>query len=206
MNSTSRTGRVIVGVALAFTLWAFIFLTGYMESIWYRVTISAVLLAIYAALAEREMISEAIEDIRVEELVKGFVAGALLYALFYIGYSILRSFLVVGASDVYLFRLESPALIIVSSLILTSFCEEYFWRAYVQRCLTVSHGSSVGVLATTLAYALIHAPTMNVPLIAAALIAGLFWGILYQRTGSLWLVVASHLVWTELIFFFLPLG
>jgi membrane protease YdiL (CAAX protease family) len=47
---------------------------------------------------------------------------------------------------------------------------------------------------------------MNVPLIAAALIAGLFWGILYQRTGSLLLVIASHLVWTELIFVFLPLG
>jgi membrane protease YdiL (CAAX protease family) len=206
LNSISGTGRVIVGVALAFTLWAFTFLTGYLGSFWYRVTISVISLAVYATLAEREMFSEAIRDLRVEDISKGFVAGALLYALFYIGYSILRSFLVVGASDVYLFRLESPTIIIASSLILTSFCEEYFWRAYVQRSLTVSHGSSIGVLATTMAYALIHAPTMNVPLIAAALIAGLFWGILYQRTRSLWLVIASHLVWTELIFVFLPLG
>ena len=50
-----------------------------------------------------------------------------------------------------------------------------------------------------------HAPTMNAPLILAAFIAGLFWGIVYQRTGSLWLVVASHLAWTELIFVLLPL-
>jgi hypothetical protein len=206
LTSTSGTGRVIVGVALSFVLWSFTFLTGYMGSFWYRVTFSAILLALYASLAEREMISEAVEGLRVEELAKGFVAGALLYGLFYLGYSVLRSFLEVGASNVYLFRLESPATIIASSLVLTSFCEEYFWRAYVQRRLTVSFGATTGVLSTTLAYALIHAPTMNAPLILAASIAGLFWGLVYHRTKSLWLVVASHLAWTELIFVLLPLG
>jgi len=70
----------------------------------------------------------------------------------------------------------------------------------------VSFGATAGVLSTTLAYALIHAPTMNAPLILAAAIAGLFWGLIYQRTGNLWLVVASHLAWTELIFVLLPLG
>ena len=206
MTSTSGTGRVIVGVALAFTLWSFTFLTGIMGSFWYRVTLSSLLLALFASLAEREMISEAVEGLRVEELVKGFVAGSLLYAVFYMGYSVLRSFLEVGASNVYIFRLESPTIIIASSLVLTSFCEEYFWRAYVQRRLTASHGDTTGVLTTTLAYALIHAPTMNAPLILAAFIAGLFWGIVYQRTGSLWLVVASHLAWTEMIFVLFPLG
>ena len=205
MSPTSGTGRVIIGVALSFVLWAFTFLTGYMGSFWYRVTISAILLALYATVTEREIISEAIRDFRVEELAKGFVTGAFLYAIFYLGYSMLRSFLEVGASNVYLFRLESPTIIIASSLILTSFCEEYFWRAYVQRRLTVNHGSTTGLFATTAVYALIHAPTMNAPLIVAALIAGIFWGLIYQKTGSFWLVVASHLVWTELIFFFLPL-
>lgn len=177
-----------------------------MGSFWYRVTLSSLLLALFASLAEREMISEAVEGLRVEELVKGFVAGSLLYAVFYMGYSVLRSFLEVGASNVYIFRLESPTIIIASSLVLTSFCEEYFWRAYVQRRLTASHGDTTRVLTTTLAYALIHAPTMNAPLILAAFIAGLFWGIVYQRTGSLWLVVASHLAWTEMIFVLFPLG
>ena len=206
MTSTSGTGRALIGVALSFALWSFTFLTDYMGGFWIRVTLSALLLAFYAFLAEREMISEAVKGLRVEELVKGFVAGALLYALFYLGYSVLRPFLEGGASNVYLFRLESPATIIASSLVLTSFCEEYFWRAYVQRRLTASHGATMGVLSTTLAYALIHAPTMNAPLVLAAFIAGLFWGLAYNRTGSLWLVVASHLVWTELIFVLLPLG
>jgi membrane protease YdiL (CAAX protease family) len=177
-----------------------------MGSFWTRVTFSAILLAVYASLAERELISEAAESLRVEELAKGVVAGALLYAVFYLGYSVLRSFVEGGASNVYLFRLESPTAIIASSLILTSFCEEYFWRAYVQRRLTLKFGATTGVISTTLAYALIHAPTMNAPLILAAAIAGLFWGLIYQRTGSLWLVVASHLAWTELIFVLLPLG
>jgi len=206
LTSTRGTGKVLVGVALSLALWSFTFLTGYMGSFWTRVTFSAILLAVCASLAERELISEAAESLRAEELAKGLVAGALLYALFYLGYSVLRSFVEGGASNVYLFRLESPTAIIASSLILTSFCEEYFWRAYVQRRLTLKFGATTGVISTTLAYSLIHAPTMNAPLILAAAIAGLFWGLIYQRTGSLWLVVASHLAWTELIFVLLPLG
>jgi membrane protease YdiL (CAAX protease family) len=206
LTSTSGTGKVLIGIALAFFFWYLTFLTGFLGSFWYRVTLSALLLALYATLTDRGMISDATRGLLIGELVKGLVVGALLYSLFYMGYSVLRSFLEAGVSNVYLFRLESPAAIIASTLILTSFCEEYFWRAYVQRRLTASHGSTVGVLAATLAYALIHAPTMNAPLILAAFIAGLFWGIIYQKTGSLWLVVASHLAWTELIFVLLPLG
>jgi membrane protease YdiL (CAAX protease family) len=206
LASIGGTGRALIGIGLAFALWSFSFLTGFMGSFWYRVTLSALLLALYATLADREMISEAVNSLRIEEITKGFVSGALLYAVFYLGYSVLRPFLEGGASNVYLFRLESPTIIIASSLVLTSFCEEFFWRAYVQRRLTASHGATVGVFATTLAYALIHAPTMNVPLILAASIAGLFWGLAYRRTGSLWLVVASHLAWTEFIFVLLPLG
>jgi membrane protease YdiL (CAAX protease family) len=206
LTSNRGTGRALIGVALAFTLWSFTFLTDYMGSFWYRVTLSALLLALYATLTDRDIISEAVKGLWVEELTKGIVAGALLYALFYLGYSVLRSFLEEGASNVYLFRLESPTVIIASSLVLTSFCEEFFWRTFVQRRLTANHGTAMGVLATTLAYALIHVPTMNAPLILAAFIAGLFWGLAYNRTGSLWLVVASHLTWTELIFVFLPLG
>jgi hypothetical protein len=206
LTSTSGTGRALIGVGLAFALWSFTFLTGFMGSFWYRVTLSVLFLALYATLSEKEMIAEAVNSLRIEEIAKGFVAGAMLYALFYLGYSVLRSFLEGGASNVYLFRLESPTIIIASSLVLTSFCEEYFWRAYIQRRLTATYGGKIGVLATTLSYALIHAPTMNAPLILAAAIAGLFWGLVYYKTRSLWLVVASHLVWTELIFVFLPLG
>jgi len=195
-----------LGVALAFALWSYTFLTRHLGSFWIRVTVSALTLAIYATIAEKGLISEAVEDLRIGELAKGMVNGAVLYALFYLGFTVLRSFLEVGASDVYLFRLESPTAFIASSLLITSFCEEYFWRAYIQRTLVSSYGAERGVLATTLAYALIHAPTMNAPLVLAAFIAGLFWGFFYRRTGSLWLVVASHLVWTELIFVYLPLG
>ncbi len=196
----------MVGVGLAFALWSFTFLTGYMGSFWYRVTFSAIVLSVYAFIADREMMLRVIGGFSIGELVKGALGGIVLYTLFYVGYSVLRSLLEGGASNVYLFRLESPTIFIASSLVLTSFCEEYFWRAFVQRRLIASNGVTTGIAVTTLAYALIHAPTMNAPLVLAAFIAGLFWGILYQRTGSLWLVAASHLIWTELIFVVLPLG
>ena len=206
MTSAKGPGRVLVGVALAFALWSFTFLTGLMGSFWYRVTISAIILSVYAFIADREAMLMEIDAFRIGELVKGAMGGIILYAFFYVGYSVLKSLLEGGASNVYLFRIESPAIFIASSLVVTSFCEEYFWRAYVQRRLIKSNGVTTGIAVTTLAYALIHAPTMNAPLVLAASIAGLFWGVLYQRTGSLWLVAASHLVWTELIFVFLPLG
>ena len=196
----------MLGVGLAFALWSFTFLTGYMGSFWYRVTFSAIVLSVYAFIADREMMLREIRGFSIGDLVKGALGGIVLYTLFYVGYSVLRSFLEGGASNVYLFRLESPAIFIAFSLVITSFCEEYFWRAFIQRRLISSNGVTTGIAVSALAYALIHAPTMNAPLVLAALIAGLFWGILYQNTGSLWLVAASHLIWTELIFVVLPLG
>ena len=196
----------MLGVGLAFALWSFTFLTGYMGSFWYRVTFSAIVLSIYAFIADREMMLREIEGFSIGDFVKGALGGIVLYTIFYGGYSILRSLLERGASNVYLFRLESPAIFIAFSLVITSFCEEYFWRAFVQRRLIASNGVTTGIAVTALAYALIHAPTMNAPLVLAAFIAGLFWGILYQNTGSFWLVAASHLIWTELIFVVLPLG
>jgi len=89
-------------------------------------------------------------------------------------------------------------------LLFTSFSEEYFWRSYVQKNFVYQYGKT-GILITSALYALIHFSTLNIGLIAAAFIAGLVWGITYDQLDSLWVVVFSHLVWTELIFVFLPL-
>ena len=110
----------------------------------------------------------------------------------------------VGAVNVYLFRSELPLVVPASLLLITSYCEEYFWRHYIQTALEDGKGLRAVIL-TSILYASIHIPTMNLPLVVAALIAGLFWGIIYKYTGSLWLVVFSHIAWTELIFVFLPL-
>jgi membrane protease YdiL (CAAX protease family) len=199
-----ETRNVVVGIGLAFALWYVVFLTHILDSFWYRVTIASIVLALYAAFLGRG-VAGGDHEISVSMVLKGVVSGGFLYASFFVGYNVFRSSVESGASSVYLFRTDSPLYIAAVSLIITSLCEEFFWRRYLQTVLVESHGGT-GLSLNALAYAFIHLPTGNLALVFAALIAGLFWGLLYEYTESFWAVVFSHIVWTELIFVFLPLG
>lgn len=203
MSDVSEAKNVVVGVSLAFALWYIVFLTHILGSFWYRVTVASIILALYAAILGRS-VAGGDQDASVSEALKGVVSGGFLYASFFVGYNVFRSSLESGASSVYLFRTDSPLYIAAVSLIITSFCEEFFWRRYLQTVLVESQGGT-GFTLSVLLYAFIHLPTGNLALVFAALIAGLFWGLLYDYTESFWVVVFSHVVWTELIFVFLPL-
>jgi uncharacterized protein len=191
--------KMIIGVGLAFLLWYFVFISDYFVSFWYRVTLSAFILTIYAYPSVGVP-----RTINFKEIVYGLGTGVLLYGLFLIGFNIFKPFLEADASSVYIFRDELPLVIPTILLLFTSFSEEYFWRSYVQKKFVYQYGKT-GILITSALYALIHLSTLNIGLIAAAFIAGLVWGITYDQLDSLWVVVFSHLVWTELIFVFLPL-
>jgi len=195
--------HVFVGVCLSFVLWYIVFLTNILGSFWYRVTFASIVLALYAAYFGRG-VDRGDHEIGLSVVMNGAVSGCFLYALFFVGYNVFRSFVESGAGGVYLFRADSAIHVVALSLVVTSFCEEFFWRRYVQAALVGSHGAT-GLILCTLLYACIHLPTGNLALVFAALIARLFWGLLYEYTGSLWVAVLSHLVWTELIFVFLPL-
>jgi len=200
LNKYTRTAA---GVALSFILWYLVFLTDYLWSFWYRVTVASLLLSLYA----HRVGKAGLKDVKLgkDDIIKGLGSGLALYGLFFIGFNVFRTLVSGGASDVYMFRSELPLFIPASLLLVTSFCEEYFWRHFVQTSISEKYGPK-GILLTAVLYAAIHLPIMNLPLTAAALIAGVAWGLLYKHTGSLWLVVFSHIAWTELIFVFLPLG
>ena len=198
-----ETRNVIVGIGLAFALWYVVFLTHILDSFWYRIMVASIILALYAAIFGRG-VAGGDHDISVTMVLKGVISGGFLYASFFVGYNFFRSSVESGASSVYLFRTDSPLYVAAVSLMITSFCEEFFWRRYLQTVLVESHGGT-GLTLNALLYAFIHLPTGNLALVFAALIAGLFWGLLYEYTESFWVVVFSHIVWTELIFVFLPL-
>ncbi|MCJ7730868.1 CPBP family intramembrane metalloprotease, partial [Candidatus Bathyarchaeota archaeon] len=164
--------------------------------------LASILLAIYAYGIGINRVQNT--NVSVKEIIWGVISGVLLYALFFLGFNIFRHFVEGGALNVYTFRDEVPLVVPVIFLVITSFCEEYFWRGYIQKNMVASRGRN-GVIVTSLIYASIHLPTFNMPLVVAALIAGLIWGIIYEKTDSIWIVYFSHLVWTELIFVFLPL-
>jgi membrane protease YdiL (CAAX protease family) len=191
------------GVGLAFFLWCIVFLTGILGSFWLRVTFAAAALALYASFFGVAPSG----DLKLDRptLVRGVLSGGLLYAVFHIGFSVFRPFVEQGAASVYLLGGGSQPYLAAPVLVFTSVCEEYFWRRYVQRSLVARRGKK-GLILSTLAYALIHLPTLNAPLVFAALVAGLYWGVLYEHTGSFGTIAVSHIVWTELIFVFLPLS
>jgi membrane protease YdiL (CAAX protease family) len=199
----NRYTKVIIGVVLSFLLWYFVFLSDLLWSFWYRVTFVSIILSCYAYIVGKTSLS----DVRLgrKDIIKGLGSGFALYGLFYIGFNVFKTLVAGGASNVYLYRSELPLFVPAMLLLATSFCEEFFWRHYIQTSIVERYGFK-GILLTTALYSAIHLPTMNLPLVAAAFIAGLAWGLMYRYTGSLPLVVFSHIAWTELIFVFLPLG
>jgi len=203
LSDVSETKNVVVSVSLAFALWYIVFLTNILSSFWYRVTVASIILALYVGIFGSG-VAGGDHDISVSEVLRGVISGGFLYASFFVGYNVFRSSLESGARSVYLFRADSPLYVAGLLLIITSFCEEFFWRRYLQTVLVENHGG-IGFTLSVLLYAFIHLPTGNLALVFAALIAGLFWGLLYDYTESFWVVVFSHIVWTELIFMLLPL-
>jgi len=203
LSDVSGAKNVIGGISLAFASWYIVFLTQALGSFWYRVAVASICLALYAAIFGRGVAGRDY-NLSPTVVLRGVVTGCLLYASFFVGYNVFKSSVESGASSVYLFRLDSPLYTVAVSLMITSICEEFFWRRYLQTALVESHGGT-GFSLNALMYAFIHLPTGNLALVFAALIAGLFWGLLYEYTESFWVVVFSHTVWAELIFVFLPL-
>jgi membrane protease YdiL (CAAX protease family) len=97
--------------------------------------------------------------------------------------------------------------------VLTACLEELFWRGAVQplttswlhrtlpRLVALPGGTVVG---TTVAYAAFHLATGQLALIAAALLGGLVWGWLLERTGSVGATMIAHATWTSLMLAFPP--
>jgi len=147
--------------------------------------------------------------INIRTVLYGVASGLLLYGLFYLGFQVVKStpFLAQGVSSVYGLRLSKPANVIALLLIFPiAPGEETYWRGLVQRRLTERTGPKAGLVLAAAAYALVHLPTLNPTLIITALIGGLVWGTLYQRTDNLVPGIISHALWDVLIFVILPLA
>lgn len=194
--------KLLINIIIAFGLWYFVFIIDYISSFWYRITISSITLVILTYVIGNN--KQRLKKPGLVEALKGIFSGIALYALFFLGFNIFRPLVSEGAANVYLFRNELPIFIPSLLLLITSVCEELFWRGYIQNNLVQNYGVK-GIFLSTTIYAMIHIFTQNYPLIFAAFIAGLAWAILYEYTDSIWIVSFSHIIWTELIFVFLPL-
>ena len=119
--SKSFDSRVIIGVAAAFILWYFVFLTDFFVSFWFRVTLASIALTLYAYSGSNRL---PIIKPNQKEIVQGIASGIILYVLFYVGFNIFRPLVEGGALNVYTIREETSLILSAMLLLITSFCED----------------------------------------------------------------------------------
>ena len=152
------------------------------------------------------------EDIRTHPFRKialGGLSAAALFGVFYLGDSLVRRFLPMGGEGigaVYALKSGAPALRIGLLLLLViGPGEELFWRGYLQRTWQKKLGRASALPFAVAVYTAVHVASGNPVLVLAAAVCGLFWGVLYQRSGSVLLVAVSHTIWDLAVFLLFPL-
>ena len=74
--------------------------------------------------------------------------------------------------------------------------EELFWRGAVQPSLGVGRSPLYAIGITTAVFMGFHVPTLQLPLISAALLGGVVWGWLRERTEGIAAPIIAHAIWT----------
>ncbi len=197
--------RDALAVLAAFALWYFAFQTE-VWNFWVRLAIAASILASSGLFLTPDRTQ--LFRVRGRDIVIGMASALALYAIFWVGHQLAPRLLPFAAdqiSSVYAKR-EQLDLVWIGFLLffLIGPSEEIFWRGFVQRRLSERLGEPAALLMTTAVYALVHIWTLNLILITAAAVVGLFWGWLYARERSLVSVMLSHALWDVLIFVIFP--
>ncbi|MBN1533559.1 MAG: CPBP family intramembrane metalloprotease [Spirochaetes bacterium] len=178
---------------------------------WWWMSGSLALLTAAGMAADGEFRRRCIADIESRPAAKvlaGLASAAALYALFAAGNAVSRlifDFAAGNIDSVYGFRGgASPWRIAALMTIAIGPCEELFWRVFLQHRLVLRYGGISGLVAATVLYTAVHLAGGNLMLVMAALVCGIFWGVLYLRFRSPLLNVVSHTAWDIAVFFLFP--
>ena len=141
----------------------------------------------------------------------GLVSAAALYGVFWGGNLLSRAWFGEwagqGIDSVY--GLKSGASltrIVLLIALLIGPTEEVFWRGLLQRQFAARWGRWGAFLLATALYAGVHISSGNPMLVLAAVVCGVFWGLLYLWRGSVLLNVVSHTAWDLAVFVLFPLS
>jgi uncharacterized protein len=203
-----RLTVLALSVAAALILWYFVFVFP-AGIFWVKMAIATPILA---AISISQIIprKEDFLSIRLRHIVIGVGSAVLLYAVFYAG-NIVLTLILPGShhmvASVYATGRSLPHWAIALLLLfVTSPAEEIYWHRFVQRTLGDRFGRLPAFFATVSLYTLVHVVTLNPALVLAAFAAGLVWGYIYYREGSIVPTVISHALWATTIFVLLPVG
>ena len=180
---------------------------------WWWMTTNLIILTGISYFTDKTFQKELSADFRHQIMKKvafGLISAAILYAVFFVGNSIVRwmfDFAGKDISNVYGFKGNAETLRIgLLMLLIIGPGEELLWRGYIQGTLSRSLGKYKGYLLGVIFYTLIHIATGNLILIVAAVVGGLFWGWMYMKYNSMLMNIVSHIVWDIAIFLVLPLN
>lgn len=143
------------------------------------------------------------------KIVVGILTAGLLFFLFVGGRKLAMVLLPRAPSDieaVYALKGALPRVLLAMGLTWIAAGEELFWRHYLQHAFETQFGPTSALVLQAVIYAVAHAASRNLTLMAAALVAGFFWGTLYRIAHSALANMISHLVWAWLIFLVWPLS
>lgn len=197
---------------VALCLWGIVFSPPLFRSdrFWMAMAGAVVTLNVLAWFSDRELARLAIEDARtriVHKLGIGLVSAMVLYAVFAVGRWLAVSMWAFATEEigrVYALRADRTNRSLALWLVLIGAGEELFWRHYFQRRLGERFGATRALFVQAVVYAGAHAVSGNVTLMAAAAVAGTFWGVTYARWRSPLLNAVSHAGWDLMVFLVFP--
>jgi len=199
---TPLLGTIILANILWFVTFALDF-----SIFWIKITLSALTLALISL----SLKPDRAEQLRIDgkAVFIGLVSAAVLYLIFFLGKEISTEIFPFAAHQIGSVYGKGHGttmwIIFILLFFITGPAEEIYWRGYVQDSLMHSLGETKAWLITTAIYAGVHLWSFNFMLIAAAGVAGAFWGLMYWRLRTLTPVIISHSVWSAVIFAVFPL-
>lgn len=177
---------------------------------WWWMACNAVVMVGLALALDRNYARLLLEDMRdnpVPKILLGLLSALALYIVFAAGnyFARLFSFASDSVNSIYTLKEGASTLrILLLMLFIIGPGEELLWRGYFQRVFGQHYGIIGGFLLASAAYTLMHLASLNIMLILAAGVCGVFWGYLYIKYESVLLNVVSHTAWDLAVFLLFP--
>lgn len=210
MTEKLHTPWVLLIIALF--LFVPLFLTGGTERLdfWQWMTLNAVIILLLIFLTDKKYALVIKEDLQTDadfKIVFGLLSALVLYLIFAAGNYIshILPFARTGIANIYSLKgSTSPVLIAFRLLFIIGPGEELIWRGYFQRVFWDKYGVFAGFAIATFFYFAMHLASLNIMLLVASGVCGLFWGVLYIKYRSILLNVVSHTAWDLAVFLIFP--
>ncbi|WAG56982.1 CPBP family intramembrane metalloprotease [Clostridium estertheticum] len=204
--SKTNSKYTIFTLIVATILWYLLFVIKPMN-FWLEMSLSISALVLMAFIFNKDIFK--LGKLTIRHILIGIFSAIALYIIFYLG-NIVSGFIFPFKDSQVLsvYSNRSNGNLIWIGLLLLFIIgpgEEIYWRGFIQNTLSKKIGETKGYVISVLLYAGVHIITVNVMLVIAALVCGVFWGWLYKKEKSLLPVIISHAIWDLTIFVIFPL-